>query len=181
MGRRDPRESGSGGMVGERGEPVSAEVSLRELDAPHPRGPRTDPSGSADREGVRSLDRTIRPGGWRIRHGRFQERPPVHNRERHARTRAIRLRGPSRGPQRVRVACDESGQEWRVGVFFGGAGYGFLGGDGGPPRVFPSEKGGGDGKTRRTPGRGLSPGGRVPTGGRVPAVVPVPLPGPLLL
>src|SRR2546426_10718121 len=150
MGRRDPRESGSGGMVGERGEPVSAEVSLRELDAPHPRGPRTDPSGSADREGVRSLDRTIRPGGWRIRHGRFQERPPVHNRERHARTRAIRLRGPSRGPQRVRVACDESGQEWRGGGFLGGGGTWFVGGAGGACAGCASEKGGGGGKRPRT-------------------------------
>src|SRR2546427_8739381 len=97
---------------------------------------------------------------WKV-----QERPPVHNRERHARTRAIRLRGPSRGPQRVRVACDESGQEWRVGVVLGGVGSWFFGGGEGPPGVFPPGKDGGGGKSRPTSGRGTTWGRKGPTRG----------------
>src|SRR2546427_5393109 len=155
MGRRDPRESGSGGMVGERGEPVSAEVSLRELDAPHPRGPRTDPSGSADREGVRSLDRTIRPGGWRIRHGRFKK---GHLCTTGNATRALVQFGYGDHPA-VRSAF-----EWLVtnrdknggwGWFWGGWEVGFLGGARALRGCSPPEKTAGGEKAAPPPAEEL--------------------------
>src|SRR2546427_3050150 len=165
MGRRDPRESGSGGMVGERGEPVSAEVSLRELDAPHPRGPRTDPSGSADREGVRSLDRTIRPGGWRIRHGRFKK---GHLCTTGNATRALVQFGYGDHPA-VRSAF-----EWLVtnrdkngglGCFLGGGEMGFWGGGRALPGGTAARKGGGGEKAAELRAGDYPGGGEAKKGG----------------
>src|SRR3989454_9944852 len=152
MGRTDPREAGPGGMVGGRREPLPAEVSVHELDAPHPGGPRVEQSGSANRKGVRPLDRTILEGRWRVLDGWFEERPPLRDRERDARPRAIWLRGSSGGPRGVRVACQESGQERRVGVFWGRAGTRLIGGDERPRGVFPREEVPGDETARQTPG-----------------------------
>src|SRR2546426_5329851 len=127
-------------MVGERREPLPAEVPVHELDAPRPGGPRVDQGRFANQEGVRPLDRTILHGRWRVLHGWFQERPPLRDREHDARPRAIWLRGSSGGPRGVRVACQESGQERRGVVFFLWGGARVLGGGGGRPRGFPTKK-----------------------------------------
>src|SRR5207247_7720084 len=126
-GRTDPREAGPGGMVGGRREPLPAEVSVHELDAPHPGGPRVEQGRSANRKGVRPLDRTILEGRWRVLDGWFEERPPLRDRERDARPRAIWLRGSSGGPRGVRVACQESGQERRLELFLVRTGLRILG------------------------------------------------------
>src|SRR5207249_7187665 len=89
MGPRDPGEAGSCGMVGERREPLPAEVPVHELDAPHSGGPRVEQGRAANQEGVRPLARTILHGRWRVLHGWFQEGPPVRDREHSARPRAI--------------------------------------------------------------------------------------------
>src|SRR2546426_8717003 len=159
MGRTDPGKAGSCGMVGERREPLPAEVSVHELDAPHPGGPRVEQGRSANRNGVRPLDRTIRQGRWRVLHGWFQERPPLRDREHDARPRAIWLRGSSGGPRGVRVAGQESGQERGAGFVWGGAGIWVGGGGGGGRGVFPREMGRG-GETRRRNRGGVLPGGR---------------------
>src|SRR2546427_3080447 len=131
MGPRNPGEARSCGMVGQRREPLPAEVPVHELDAPHPSGPRIDQGRSANQEGVRPLDRTIRQGRWRVLHGWFQEGPPLRDREHDARPRTIWLRGSSGGPRGVRVACEEWGQERRLGVVLWRWGPRAVGGAGG--------------------------------------------------
>src|SRR2546430_8609411 len=137
MGPRDPGEAGCCGMVGERREPMPAEVPVQELDAPHSGGPRVEQGRAANQEGGRPLDRTILHGGWWVLHGWFQEGPPLRDREHSARPRAIWLRGSSGGPRGVRVACEESGQERRGGGGFEWVGDGDAGGGEGPRGAGP--------------------------------------------
>src|SRR2546422_1348064 len=155
MGPRDPGEAGSCGMVGERREPLPAEVPVHELDAPHSGGPRVEQGRAANQEGVRPLARTILHGRWRVLHGWFQEGPPVRDREHSARPRAIWLRGSSGGPRGVRVACQESGQERRGGGFFLGGGARGVGGGEGPPGGVPTTNWTGGEKGRGGRGRGV--------------------------
>src|SRR5881296_3690833 len=181
MGRTDPGKAGSCGMVGERREPLPAEVSVHELDAPHPGGPRVEQGRSANRNGVRPLDRTIRQGRWRVLHGWFQERPPLRDREHDARPRAIWLRGSSGGPRGVRVAGQESGQERRLELFRERPELGLVGGHERVRGVSQGEVDRGHEARRRTRG-GVLPGeGAAQARSRIPTVVPVPLPRPLLL
>src|SRR2546422_412187 len=84
-------------------------------------------------------------------------------------------------PQCVRVARDESGQEWRLELFRERSELGLVGGHERLRGVSDSEMDGGHEKRRRTRGRVLSGKGTAQAGWRVPTVVPVPLPGPLLL
>src|SRR2546425_2532948 len=162
MGPRNPGGSKSCGMVGERREPLPAEVPVHELDAPHPGGPRVDQGRSANQEGLRPVDRTILHGRWRVLHGWFQEGPPLRDREHSARPRAIWLRGPSGGPRGVRVACQESGQERRVGWVFLGGGTGLLGGGEVPRRGAPTTNLGGADRGGRGHGRETTSGGNAP-------------------
>src|SRR5438132_8409182 len=181
MGRTDPDEGGPCGMVDERREPLPPEVSVHELDAPRAGGPRVEQGRSANRKGVRALDRPILWGRWRVRDGWFQEGPPLHDRERDARPRAIRLRGSSGGPRGVRVACQESGQERRLELFWDWSEPGLVGGHERLRGVSQTEVDRGHEARGRTRGRVL-PGERTTqTRRRLPTVVPVPLPRPLLL
>src|SRR2546426_12105147 len=157
MGRTDPREAGPEGMVGGRREPLPAEVSVHELDAPHPGGPRVEQGGSANRKGVRPLDRTILEGRWRVLDGWFQERPPLRDRERDARPRAIWLRGSSGGPRGVRVASQESGPEPPADLFPGGAEPRNLGGAAELPGCYQATRGPGP-EGRRSPRGGVTTG-----------------------
>src|SRR5213594_2744855 len=181
MGPRDPGKPKSCGMVGERREPLPAEVPVHELDAPHPGGPRVDEGRSANQEGVRPLDRTILHGGWWVLHGWFQEGPPLRDREHSARPRAIWLRGSSGGPRGVRVACEESGQERRLELFWKWSEPGLVGGHERLRGVSQTELDRGHEARGRTRGRVLPGEGTAQARSRIPAMVPVPLPCPLLL
>src|ERR1700704_2074051 len=102
--------------LGGRREPVPSEVPLHELDAPDPRGPGNDEIGRPDCEGVRIVAQTIFRGGWRIRdqrQRRQQERASLHDRKHGPCPRAIRIRGSSEGPERLRVAPPKRRQKRR--------------------------------------------------------------------
>src|SRR5881628_2114283 len=181
MGPRDPGEAGSCGMVGERREPLPAEVPVHELDAPHSGGPRVEQGRAANQEGWRPLARTILHGRWWVLHGWFQEGPPVRDREHSARPRAIWLRGSSGGPRGVRVACQESGQERRLELFWKWSEPGLVGGHERLRGVSQTELDRGHEARGRARGRVLPGEGTAQARSRVPAVVPISLPCPLLL
>src|SRR2546428_13273926 len=99
-----PRGAKSRQIVDKRGESVPAEVHLDELDAPRPLRPRVNEGGPANRKGLRAVDRAIRDAGRRLLDGRNEERPPLRRGEHRPRTRAVRIRRSSEGPERLRVA-----------------------------------------------------------------------------
>src|SRR2546422_4448340 len=146
MGRGHPRGARSRRVVGKRREAVPAEVHLDELDAPRPLRPRVDEGRPANRKGLRVVDRAIRDAGRRLLDGRNEERPPLRRGEHRPRTRAVRIRRSSEGPERLRVARRTPRQERRVEVLGGRGGTPPGGGGGGPPGRFPPKKGGGGGK-----------------------------------
>src|SRR6266851_2450324 len=121
------------------------------------------------------------PGGWRVLHGWYHERPPLCDREHDARPRAIWLRGSSGGPWGVRVACQESGQERRLELFWKWSEPGLVGGHERLRGISEGEMDRGHEARGRTRGRILPGEGTAQARSGIPAMVPVPLPRPLLL
>src|SRR5207245_5980899 len=113
---------------------------------------------------------------WRLLHGWFQERPPLRDREHDARPRAIWLRGSSGGPRGVRVACQESGQERGLELFWKRLEPGLVGGHERLRGISQTEVDRGHEARGRARGRVLPGEGTAQARSRIPAVVPVPLP-----
>src|SRR5207249_4138806 len=129
MGCGDPRNTRSGRMVGRRGGPLPAQISLDQLDAPHLVRSRADQRRSSDREGVRPVDEPVHQSRRRLRHGRLEEWPPLHDREHGAGPRAIRLRRSSRRGGCLRMARQEPRQEGRMELLRERSEPGLLGRD----------------------------------------------------
>src|SRR5437763_14796063 len=73
MGCGDPRNTRSGRMVGRRGGPLPAQISLDQLDAPHLVRSRADQGKSSDREGVRPVDEPVRSEERRVgKEGKYE-------------------------------------------------------------------------------------------------------------
>src|SRR5256712_13885228 len=176
-----PRGAKSRQIVDKRGESVPAEVHLDELDAPRTLRPRVNEGGPANRKGLRAADRAIRDAGRRLRDGRNEERPPLRRGEPRPRTRAVRIRRSSEGPERLRVARRTPRQERRLELLGGRSEPRLVGRDERLCGLSAAEVDGGDETRRRTRGRLLLAEGIAQAGRRVSTLVPLSLPGPLLL
>src|SRR3989449_2874123 len=181
MGRGHPRGARSRRGGGKRREAVPAEVHLDELDAPHPLRPRVDEGGPANRKGLRLVDRAIRDAGRRLLDGRNEERRPLRRGEPRPRTRAVRIWQSSEGPERLRVARRTPRQERRLELLGGRSEPRLVGRDERLRGLSAAEVDGGDETRRRTRGRVLLAEGIAQAGRRVSTLVPLSLPGPLLL
>jgi len=165
MGCGDPRNTKPGRLVGRTGEPLPAQISLDKLDAPHLVRSRADQGRSSDREGVRPVDEPVHQGRRRLRHGRLEEGPPLHDGEHGAGPRAIRLRRSSRRGGRLRMARQEPRQEGRLELLRERSEPGLVGRDECLRGVSAGEMDGRHEERRRAWGR-IFPRARIASPGR---------------